>query len=89
MGDYGFVCLGKNDTFWYYAVSYGYLISEYPEYFAEQASYMSEEEIALYDALTADSPRLLADAEVLPLTLEEIFISETEVLGYDFKNIIQ
>jgi ABC-2 type transport system ATP-binding protein len=27
--------------------------------------------------------------EVLPLTLEEIFISETEVLGYDFKNIIQ
>ena len=25
--------------------------------------------------------------EVLPLTLEEIFISETEVLGYDFAEI--
>lgn len=28
-------------------------------------------------------------AEILPLTLEEIFISETEVAGYDIKNIIQ
>ncbi|MCR5546598.1 MAG: ABC transporter ATP-binding protein [Lachnospiraceae bacterium] len=27
--------------------------------------------------------------ESLPLTLEEIFISETEVVGYDIKNIIQ
>ena len=27
-------------------------------------------------------------AEVLPLTLEEIFISETEVAGYDVKNLI-
>ncbi len=27
-------------------------------------------------------------AEVLPLSLEEIFISETEVVGYDIKNII-
>ena len=27
--------------------------------------------------------------ETLPLTLEEIFISETEVVGYDIKNIIQ
>ncbi len=27
--------------------------------------------------------------ESLPLTLEEIFISETEVIGYDIKNIIQ
>ena len=27
--------------------------------------------------------------EALPLTLEEIFISETEVVGYDIKNIIQ
>ncbi len=26
--------------------------------------------------------------EILPLTLEEIFISETEVQGYDFKNLI-
>ena len=26
--------------------------------------------------------------EVLPLSLEEIFISETEVVGYDIKNII-
>lgn len=26
--------------------------------------------------------------EILPLTLEEIFISETEVHGYDFKNLI-
>ena len=26
--------------------------------------------------------------EVLPLTLEEIFISETEVVGYDIKNLI-
>ena len=27
-------------------------------------------------------------AEILPLTLEEIFISETEVAGYDIKNFI-
>lgn len=27
-------------------------------------------------------------AEILPLTLEEIFISETEVAGYDIKNIL-
>ena len=27
-------------------------------------------------------------AEILPLTLEEIFISETEVAGYDIKNLI-
>ena len=27
--------------------------------------------------------------ETLPLSLEEIFISETEVIGYDIKNIIQ
>ncbi|MCR5398596.1 MAG: ABC transporter ATP-binding protein [Lachnospiraceae bacterium] len=27
-------------------------------------------------------------AEILPLSLEEIFISETEVVGYDIKNII-
>ena len=27
-------------------------------------------------------------SEVLPLTLEEIFISETEVAGYDIKNLI-
>ena len=26
--------------------------------------------------------------EILPLSLEEIFISETEVIGYDIKNII-
>ena len=26
--------------------------------------------------------------ELLPLTLEEIFISETEVVGYDIKNFI-
>jgi ABC-2 type transport system ATP-binding protein len=26
--------------------------------------------------------------EVLPLTLEEIFISETEVVGYDIKKLI-
>ena len=26
--------------------------------------------------------------EILPLSLEEIFISETEVHGYDFKNLI-
>ena len=26
--------------------------------------------------------------EILPLSLEEIFISETEVQGYDFKNLI-
>ena len=26
--------------------------------------------------------------EILPLTLEEIFISETEVVGYDIKNLI-
>ena len=27
-------------------------------------------------------------SEVLPLTLEEIFISETEVVGYDVKNLV-
>ena len=27
-------------------------------------------------------------AEILPLTLEEIFISETEVVGYDIKKLI-
>ena len=27
-------------------------------------------------------------AEVLPLTLEEIFISETEVAGYDIKDFL-
>jgi len=26
--------------------------------------------------------------EILPLSLEEIFISETEVQGYDFKHLI-
>ena len=26
--------------------------------------------------------------EVLPLSLEEIFISETEVVGYDVKNLL-
>ena len=36
-------------------------------------------------AISAQTPVFY---EVLPLTLEEIFISETEVLGYDFKNII-
>lgn len=28
-------------------------------------------------------------AEILPLSLEEIFISETEVVGYDFKDFLQ
>ena len=27
--------------------------------------------------------------EVLPLSLEEIFIGETEVLGYDFTNLTE
>ncbi len=27
-------------------------------------------------------------SEILPLTLEEIFISETEVVGYDIKKLI-
>ena len=27
-------------------------------------------------------------SEILPLTLEEIFISETEVAGYDVRNLI-
>ena len=27
-------------------------------------------------------------SEILPLSLEEIFISETEVAGYDVKNLI-
>ena len=27
-------------------------------------------------------------AEILPLTLEEIFISETEVAGYDIKRLV-
>lgn len=28
-------------------------------------------------------------AEILPLTLEEIFITEMEVLGYDIEDILQ
>lgn len=35
--------------------------------------------------VSAYSPML---AEILPLTLEEIFISETEVIGYDIKKLI-
>ena len=27
-------------------------------------------------------------AEILPLSLEEIFISETEVIGYDIRKLI-
>jgi len=27
-------------------------------------------------------------AEIIPLTLEEIFISETEVVGYDIKKLV-
>lgn len=42
------------------------------------------------DELTARIKKAdLVFAEVLPLSLEEIFISETEVIGYDVKNIIQ
>ncbi|MDO4478288.1 MAG: ABC transporter ATP-binding protein [Lachnospiraceae bacterium] len=37
------------------------------------------------DALRAKEPVF---SEVLPLTLEEIFISETEVVGYDIKSLI-
>ncbi|WP_408070840.1 ABC transporter ATP-binding protein [Butyrivibrio sp. JL13D10] len=42
-----------------------------------------EEEIS--DALRAESPIFM---EILPLSLEEIFISETGVQGYDIKKII-
>ena len=37
--------------------------------------------------LTMDKEPLFA--EILPLSLEEIFISETEVAGYDFKDFLQ
>jgi len=37
------------------------------------------------DAIAAKSPLFM---ETLPLTLEEIFISETEVVGYDIKSIL-
>ena len=40
---------------------------------------------ALLDCVNRRNPIF---AEVLPLTLEEIFISETEVAGYDIKNLI-
>ena len=40
---------------------------------------------ALLDCVNRKSPVF---AEILPLTLEEIFISETEVAGYDIKNLI-
>lgn len=39
----------------------------------------------LISSITAVNPLFY---EILPLTLEEIFISETEVQGYDFKNLI-
>jgi ABC-2 type transport system ATP-binding protein len=42
-----------------------------------------EDEIS--DALRAESPIFM---EILPLSLEEIFISETGVQGYDIKKII-
>ena len=43
----------------------------------------SEEELIM--AIEARKPLFY---EILPLSLEEIFISETEVTGYDIKDII-
>jgi ABC-2 type transport system ATP-binding protein len=42
------------------------------------------ERVQIETAITALQPVFY---EILPLSLEEIFISETEVLGYDFKNL--
>ena len=41
--------------------------------------------VAAYDYIETLKPIYL---EALPLTLEEIFISETEVVGYDMQSII-
>jgi ABC-2 type transport system ATP-binding protein len=42
-----------------------------------------------YDTVEAEIQEAMPlFSEILPLTLEEIFISETEVVGYDVKNLI-
>ncbi|MCC8022904.1 MAG: ABC transporter ATP-binding protein, partial [Clostridiales bacterium] len=40
----------------------------------------------IYEMVNAKQPLI---CEVLPLTLEEVFISEMEVAGYDINNLIQ
>ena len=64
--------LGKNDAFYYYYLNYADVVSQYPDYFSEQADCMTEEELARYDALMADAAGVMAEAEILPLTLPEV-----------------
>ncbi len=67
----GLIYLGKNDAFYYYAQVYADFVDDYPDYFAEQASCMTEEELARYDALMAGAAGALEKIEILPLVLPE------------------
>ncbi len=67
----GLVRLGQNEIFHYYYLNYADMVDLYPEYFTEQASYMTAEENAAYDAFMADAAGVMADAEILPLKLPE------------------
>ncbi len=68
------------------------------ETFIKGLNVMSHEKRGSLNTITVRADRETVDralsqthtvfAEVLPLSLEEIFISETEVVGYDIKNII-
>ena len=51
----------------------------------EENEQLREENNALEQKLLEQQPLF---SEILPLTLEEIFISETEVAGYDVRNLI-
>ena len=84
--DYGLVYLGKNDTFYYYTLNYAEMAELYPEFFTEQASYMTEEEKAAYDSLMADAAGIMADAEILPLKLPEL--TDPEELGERFTSAV-
>ena len=66
-----FVRLGQNEIFHYYYLNYADMVDLYPEFFSEQASYMTAEENAAYDALMADAAAVMADAEILPLKLPQ------------------
>jgi thiol-disulfide isomerase/thioredoxin len=75
----GLIYLGKNDAFYYYAQAYADFVDVYPDYFAEQADCMTEEELVLYDALMAGTAGTLEKAEILPLVLPEV--PQPEELG--------
>ena len=65
----GTVFLGKNSVFYYYAISYGDLMDDYPEYFESMRSSMTAEDSEFYDAVLEEAGRLLSYAEVLSLKL--------------------